>query len=58
MITLSLDHSFASAPAAAAATISYPVSIPAECVELAQREGVPVVIANKYQAAKARVKLA
>ena len=36
---------------------SFPVSIPQECFELAQREGVPVVITNKYQAAKAKIKL-
>ena len=36
----------------------FPVSIPQECVVLAQREGVPTVIENKYQATKARIKLA
>ena len=36
----------------------FPISIPGECVELAQREGVPVVINSKYEAAKAKVKLA
>jgi hypothetical protein len=35
----------------------FPISIPAECVELAQREGVPVVINSKYEAAKAKLKL-
>jgi hypothetical protein len=40
-----------------AAEVVYPVSIPQECVELANREGVPVVIENRYQAAKAKVKL-
>jgi hypothetical protein len=35
----------------------FPVSIPQECVELANREGVPVVIENKYQATKAKLKL-
>ena len=43
--------------APAAAEVVFPVSIPQECVELANREGVPVVIQNKYQAAKAKVKL-
>jgi hypothetical protein len=38
--------------------ITFPVSIPSECIELAVREGVPTVIQNKYEAAKARVKLA
>ena len=37
---------------------TFPVSIPQECVELAQREGVPVVIENRYQATKAKLKLA
>jgi hypothetical protein len=36
----------------------YPISVPGECYELAQREGVPVVISNRYEAAKAKVKLA
>jgi hypothetical protein len=36
----------------------YPVSVPQECVVLAQREGVPTMIENRYQAAKARLKLA
>jgi hypothetical protein len=36
----------------------YPISVPAECYELAQREGVPVVISNRYEATKAKVKLA
>ena len=35
----------------------FPISIPAECVELAQRESVPVVINSKYEAAKAKLKL-
>ena len=41
----------------AAAQVVYPVSIPQECVELANREGVPVMIENRYQAAKAKLKL-
>jgi hypothetical protein len=45
-----------SAPAIAESI--FPVSIPSECVELAQREGVPVMINNKYEAAKAKLKLA
>ena len=45
-------------PAAAAEAIKYPVPIPQECFELAQREGVPTMIQNRYQALKARFKLA
>jgi hypothetical protein len=45
-------------PAAAAEPIKFPVTIPQECFALAQREGHPTVIENKYQAAKARLKLA
>jgi hypothetical protein len=41
----------------AMAEVAYPVSIPQECVVLANREGVPTVIENKYQAAKAKLKL-
>ena len=41
----------------AMAEVVFPVSIPQECVELANREGVPVVITSRYQAAKAKLKL-
>ena len=44
--------------APAMAKVTFPVTIPQECVELAQREGVSVVINSKYEAAKARFKLA
>jgi hypothetical protein len=40
------------------AEVSFPISVPQECFELAQREGVPTVIQNKYQATRAQVKLA
>ncbi|MEW6451929.1 hypothetical protein [Leptospira sp. severe_002] len=40
------------------AEISFPISVPQECMELAQREGVPTVLQNKYQATRAKVKLA
>jgi hypothetical protein len=46
-----------SLPAWAGAAVTFPVSIPQECVALAEREGVRVVIENKYEAAKARIKL-
>lgn len=36
----------------------YPIFVPGECYELAQREGVPAVISNRYETAKAKVKLA
>jgi hypothetical protein len=42
----------------AAATVSYPVSVPPECAQLAEREHVPVMIENRYQALKAEYKLA
>ena len=42
----------------AAESVQFPVTIPQECFELAQREGVPTVIENKMQAAKAKLKLA
>jgi len=45
-------------PAAAAEAVKYPISIPQECFELARREGVPTMIESRYQAAKARLKLA
>jgi hypothetical protein len=40
------------------AEVNFPISIPQECFELAQREGVPTLIQNKYQATRAKVKLA
>jgi hypothetical protein len=39
------------------AKVTYPVAIPGECMVLAQREGVPTVINNRYEAAKAKYKL-
>ena len=41
-----------------AETVKFPITIPQECFELAQREGVPTVIENKYQATKAQLKWA
>jgi hypothetical protein len=41
-----------------AAQVAFPVSVPMECVQLAQREHVPTSIENRYQAAKAKYKLA
>ena len=46
------------AAAPALAKVTFPVSVPMECVELAQREGVPVVINSRYEATKAKFKLA
>jgi hypothetical protein len=42
----------------AASAVVFPVSVPAECVALAQREHEPVVIANKVEALREQVKLA
>jgi hypothetical protein len=47
-----------SAAPAFAGQISFPVSVPLECSQLAEREHVPTIIENQYQAAVARVKLA
>jgi hypothetical protein len=49
MLTMALE--------ARAGPLAFPIYIPQECVALAQREGVPMLIENKYQAAKARYKL-
>ena len=46
------------AAAQAEVAITYPISVPQECFVLAQREGVPTLIENRYQAVKARLKLA
>jgi hypothetical protein len=45
-------------PVAAAESVQFPMTIPQECFELAQREGVPTVLENKVQATKAKLKLA
>jgi hypothetical protein len=37
--------------------IRYPVAIPDGCFALAQRDGYPTVIANRWEAVKARAKL-
>jgi hypothetical protein len=42
----------------AAESAKFPITIPQECFELAQREGVPTVIENRMQATKAKLKLA
>jgi hypothetical protein len=42
---------------AAKSAISYPVSVPQECAQLAVREHVSLVIENRYQALKAEYKL-
>ena len=42
----------------AAESVQFPITIPQECFELAQREGVPTVIENRMQATKAKLKLA
>jgi hypothetical protein len=42
----------------AKAEVQFPVQIPQECFELAHREGVPTLIQNRYQATKAKLKLA
>jgi hypothetical protein len=39
------------------AKTTFPVSVPPECAELAMREGVGMVINNRYEAAKAKAKL-
>ena len=56
VVVISLLAVLATAPAVAKDL--YPISVPGECYELAQREGVPAVISNRYEAAKAKVKLA
>jgi hypothetical protein len=38
--------------------IQYPVAIPEGCMELAQREGYPTLIGNRWEGVKARAKLA
>jgi hypothetical protein len=43
---------------AAGEKIQYPVAIPGGCLALAQREGYPTEIANRWEGVKARAKLA
>jgi hypothetical protein len=42
----------------AAESVKFPITIPQECFELAQREGVPTVLENRVQATRAKLKLA
>ena len=44
--------------APAMAEVTFPVTVPQECVEVGQREGVSVVLNSKYEATKAKLKLA
>ena len=55
-ITIALLIVMAASPAVAESI--FPIAVPGECYDLAQREGVPLVISNKYEAAKAKYKLA
>jgi hypothetical protein len=57
-LLLALTVIFVSSAAIAEDLLVYPVSIPQECVQLAQREGVPVILKNERQARHARAKLA
>jgi hypothetical protein len=41
----------------AAKPVNYPVPVPSECMQLAEREHVPTIIENRYQALKAEYKL-
>lgn len=48
---------FSSATGIHAAEIVYPVAIPSECVDLAERKGEPIVMENKRQALKTKARL-
>ena len=58
LAALALLTPVAASAATAAEKVTYPISVPQECVELAQREGQPLVIESKVQALRARYKLA
>ena len=47
-----------SGPLVAKQSITFPVSVPMECTELAEREHVPTMLQNRYQALRAQYKLA
>jgi hypothetical protein len=49
---LGLSH-----PVVAGQAMSYPVPVPQECAQLAERAHVPALIQNRYQALKAEYKL-
>ena len=53
-----LSATLLGATAYAQSSLPYPVTIPSECIELAQREGVPTVLRNDGQTKRARAKLA
>ena len=46
------------APCSASEAIQYPLAIPEGCYALAEREGYPTMIANRWEGLKARAKLA
>ena len=48
---------FAHSTAAAERPV-FPISVPQECVGLAHREGVPVMLQNRHEARSAQTKLA
>jgi len=48
----------AALPAYASMDVTFPLSIPVECMALAQREHVPMVLENKVEAVRVRTKLA
>lgn len=48
---------FATTKPALSADIQYPVSVPAECVELAQRERMSLIIESRTQGLRAKAKL-
>jgi hypothetical protein len=37
--------------------VTYPIPVPGECAQLAEREHVPTILANKMDALKAKLKL-
>ena len=47
----------AASPAMAGGLVSFPVAIPQECVAVAQRERVPVMMNSKVEAVQAALKL-
>jgi hypothetical protein len=55
---LAIAALMAASPALAQSNLPYPVAIPAECLDLARREGVPIILRNDSQTKKARATLA
>lgn len=57
LIVIVVMFVFSSITGIHAAEVQYPISIPSECVDLAERKGEPVMMQSKRQALKTKARL-